>query len=685
MIPTETMAEHPATSPASMTGPEVELLLCCARSRTDPEMSSRIRKAARREIDWIQAIRLALRHGTLPPMSWNLQRICPDIVPSGVLEPLRTRCEAAAVEGRRLAEELVSILALLDSQDILAVPYKGPALAVRLYGDLSLRGFGDLDIVIRERDVLRARHLLVEWGYIPVRQLDGAKLIQDLGENHEMPFRRGDGNVRLDLHWRFTSRSVCLARDPERFLQHLETITIVGQEVRSLQLETYLLILSVHAAKHKWAQLKLICDIAEILAVPDLDWQYVLREAEDLGLKRALGTSVLLAQSTLETAVPAELAQEMQIDRPARILAEEVQAKLFEEADEHWAMEADYSFQFKLRERLRDRAKVFLRHWLPVLKPNERDRLFLPLPPALCFLYYLLRPVRLAWEGLSRRGQGRKKLRRAPPFELLLKPQKGWRPICLGELWQGRETFWFLVWRDIKIRYKQTLLGGLWAVLQPFLAMLIFSVFFNRFAGIVSDGVPYPLFAYAGLILWTFFSNSVTVSGSSLVGNQILVSKIYFPRMFIPLAGIAALLLDLFVSLAVLVALMVFYRRPLAASVLWLPLFLLGTVIAASGLGLLLSALNVRFRDVKYAVPFLLQMGLFVTPVIYPLRYVPVRYRLLLQLNPMTGMVEGFRSAALGGQTNWGPVCVSLVVSALLFIVSLFIFRRMERQFADVI
>jgi len=685
MIPTETMAEHPATSPASMTGPEVELLLCCARSRTDPEMSSRIRKAARREIDWIQAIRLALRHGTLPPMSWNLQRICPDIVPSGVLEPLRTRCEAAAVEGRRLAEELVSILALLDSQDILAVPYKGPALAVRLYGDLSLRGFGDLDIVIRERDVLRARHLLVEWGYIPVRQLDGAKLIQDLGENHEMPFRRGDGNVRLDLHWRFTSRSVCLARDPERFLQHLETITIVGQEVRSLQLETYLLILSVHAAKHKWAQLKLICDIAEILAVPDLDWQYVLREAEDLGLKRALGTSVLLAQSTLETAVPAELAQEMQIDRPARILAEEVQAKLFEEADEHWAMEADYSFQFKLRERLRDRAKVFLRHWLPVLKPNERDRLFLPLPPALCFLYYLLRPVRLAWEGLSRRGQGRKKLRRAPPFELLLKPQKGWRPIDLGELWQGRETFWFLVWRDIKIRYKQTLLGGLWAVLQPFLAMLIFSVFFNRFAGIVSDGVPYPLFAYAGLILWTFFSNSVTVSGSSLVGNQILVSKIYFPRMFIPLAGIAALLLDLFVSLAVLVALMVFYRRPLAASVLWLPLFLLGTVIAASGLGLLLSALNVRFRDVKYAVPFLLQMGLFVTPVIYPLRYVPVRYRLLLQLNPMTGMVEGFRSAALGGQTNWGPVCVSLVVSALLFIVSLFIFRRMERQFADVI
>jgi lipopolysaccharide transport system permease protein len=685
MIRTETMAEHAAAPQAAMTGPEAELLLCCARSRTDVDMSRLIRKAAQREVNWIQVIRLALRHGTLPLVSLNLQRTCPDLVPSGVLEPLRARCEGGAVEGWRLAEELVSILSLFESHNILAVPFKGPALAVRLYGDLSLREFGDLDIVVRERDVLQAYHLLLDWGYIPVRQLDATELSQKLRESHELPCCRSDGNARLDLHWRFTSRSACLAGDPERFLRHLETISIAGQEVRSLQLETYLLILSVHAAKHKWAQLKLICDIAEILAVPDLDWQYVLREAEDLGLKRALGTGVLLAQSTLGTAVPTKLAQELKIDRPARILAAGAQAKLFEEADEDWAVEADHTFQFQLRERLRDRAKVFLQHWLPLLKPNERDRLFLRLPPALCFLYYLLRPVRLACESLSREGQVRNKRRQAPPFELLLKPQKGWRPIDLGELWQGRETFWFLVWRDIKIRYKQTLLGGLWAVLQPFLAMLIFSVFFNRFAGIVSDGVPYPLFAYAGLILWTFFANSVSVAGSSLVGNQILVSKIYFPRMFIPLAPIAALLLDLLVSLAVLGVLMAFYRWPPTACVLWLPLFLLGTVFAASGLGLLLSALNVRFRDVKYAVPFLLQMGLLITPVIYPLRYVPDRYRLLLELNPMTGMIEGFRSAALGGQTNWGPVCVSLVVSALLFIVSLFIFRRMERQFADVI
>jgi lipopolysaccharide transport system permease protein len=686
MIRTETIPEYTAPPRAAMTGPEVELLLCCARTRTDPEVSDRIRKAAQKEIDWVQLIRLALRHGTLPLMSWNLDRICPDIVPNGVLEPLRTRYEAGAAEGRLLAEELVSILGLLDSQGIPAVPYKGPALAVKLYGDLSLRGFGDLDIVIHECDALRARHLLIDRGYTPAPQLGSTELTQYLRENHEMPFCRADGKARLDLHWRYTSRSACLAGDPERFLQHLEMISIAGGEVRSLRLETYLLVLSMHAAKHKWAQLKLICDIAEILAVPDLDWHYVLREADDLGLKRALGTGFLLAQGVLGAAVPAKLAQELKIDRVARALAEDARAELFEEADENWGAEADYTFQFELRERLRDRTKIFLQHWLPILKPNERDRLFLPLPRALSLLYYLVRPIRLVWESMGRRGQGgNTEPLRARPFELLLKPQKGWRPIDLRELWNGRETFGFLVWRDIKIRYKQTLLGGIWAVLQPFLAMLIFSVFFNRFAGIVSDGVPYPLFAYAGLILWTFFANSVSVSGNSLVGNQVLVSKIYFPRMFIPLASIAALLLDLLVSLAMLVALMVFYRWPLAAGVLWLPLFLLGTLIAASGLGLLLSALNVRFRDVKYAVPFFLQMGLFVTPVIYPLSYVPDRYRLLLELNPMTGMVEGFRSAALGGQTNWSAVCVSLVVSAVLFVVSLFIFRRMERHFADVI
>jgi hypothetical protein len=369
-------------------------------------MSRRIREAAQKEMDWVQFIRLALRHGTLPLTYWNLHRICPDIVPSNVLEPLRARHEAVAAEGRLLAEELVGILGLLDSQGIPAVPYKGPALAVRLYGDLSLRGFGDLDIVIGERDALRARHLLIDRGYAPALQLDSGELNQYLRDNHEMQFCRPDRNVRLDLHWRYTSRSACLAGDPERFLQHLETISIAGKEVRSLRLESYLLLLSMHAAKHKWAQLKLICDIAEILTVPDLDWHYVLHEADDLGLKRALGTGLLLAQGLLGAALPPKLARELKIDRTAKALAAQACTRLFEEPGESWGAEADYTFQFELRERFRDRTKIFLRHFLPKLKPNERDRVFLSMPRSLSVAYYVVRPVRLALERM--RGTDRK-------------------------------------------------------------------------------------------------------------------------------------------------------------------------------------------------------------------------------------------------------------------------------------
>jgi hypothetical protein len=306
----------------------------------------------------------------------------------------------AAAEGRLLAKELVGILGLLDSQGIQAVPYKGPALAVRLYGDLSLRGFGDLDIVVCELEALRARHLLIDRGYAPALQLDGSELNQFLRENHEMQFCRADRKVRLDLHWRFTSRSACLAGDPERFLQHFETISIAGKEVRSLRLETYLLVLSMHAAKHKWAQLKLICDIAEILAISDLDWHYVLHEADDLGLKRALGTSLLLAHGLLGAAVPPKLAQDLKIDRTAKALAAQACARIFEEPGESWGAEADYTFQFELRERYRDRAKIFLRHFLPKLEPNKRDRMFLSIPRSLSVAYYVVRPVRLALERM---------------------------------------------------------------------------------------------------------------------------------------------------------------------------------------------------------------------------------------------------------------------------------------------
>ena len=212
-------------------------------------------------------------------------------------------------------------------------------------------------------------------------------------------------------------------------------------------------------------------------------------------------------------------------------------------------------------------------------------------------------------------------------YELVIKPRRGWQAIDLKEALLYRELLGFLVWRDIKIRYRQTLLGGLWAVLQPLIGMAIFTFVFNRLAGVKSDGPPYPLFALAGLVPWTFFSNGVSNSSNSLVAHQQLVSKIYFPRVFIPLGSIAALAVDLCLSLGLLFCLMIYYHWSISYRALLLPFFALAAFLSASGVGLVLSALNVSFRDVKYVVPFLIQMGIFVTPVIYPIWYVPARWQ----------------------------------------------------------
>ena len=406
MIRNEIIPERTAQFRTAAPSAEMELLLCCARNRSSPEMSQRIREAARKEIDWFQFIRLALRHDILSLGYRNLRRICPDIVPSGVLQPLRARHEAEAAEGRRLAKELVDILGFLDSRGIPAIPFKGPALAVRLYGDLSLRGFGDLDILIDEQDVVRGRRLLIDWGYAP-EWVETGELNQFLREKHELLLYRVDGKVRLDLHWRFTNRSACLAGDPDRFLQHqhLETISIAGKEVRSLRLETYLLLLSMHAAKHQWVQLKFLCDIAEILATPDLDWHHVLQEAGDLGLKRALGTGLLLAQGLLGAALPTKLAQNLKIDRTAKLLAAQANTQLFAEPGERWGLQGGLTCQLEIRERFQDRTKILLRYFLQKLKPSERDRWFLPMPKFLSLAYYFIRPVRLVLQKMGRTEQ----------------------------------------------------------------------------------------------------------------------------------------------------------------------------------------------------------------------------------------------------------------------------------------
>src|SRR5208283_3141387 len=288
---------------------EVDLLLSCARTEITPEISDRIRAIVRTGIDWIALIRLAMHHDVMPLLYRNLQKICPESVPENVLRPLRNRYYVQAAQARRRTGELARILPLFEEHDILAVPYKGPVLAQRLYGDLSLREFGDLDIMILERDVPRAKDLIQHLGYEVIFLKDTDQLAEHVRANRELIFNHRSDGTRLELHWRFALQSLCVRHDPERFLQRFERIWLAGAQVPSLPLEVYFLILSLHATKHKWRQLKLICDIAEILGHCDLDWRYVLREADDQGLKRMLAVGALLAEDSLEVVIPAELAR----------------------------------------------------------------------------------------------------------------------------------------------------------------------------------------------------------------------------------------------------------------------------------------------------------------------------------------------------------------------------------------
>ncbi len=273
----------------------------------------------------------------------------------------------------------------------------------------------------------------------------------------------------------------------------------------------------------------------------------------------------------------------------------------------------------------------------------------------------------------------------AATFELVIRPRKGWQPVDLKEIWLYHELLGFLVWRDIKIRYKQTALGGLWAILQPLVAMLIFGALFGRITGMKGDGSPYPLFVFAGLVPWTFFANAVSLSSNSLVGSEQMIRKIYFPRILVPLGSIFALGLDLIISLGFMALLMLYYRWHVTLALLWIPFLLIGTLLATSGIGLFLSALNVQYRDVKYVVPFFTQMAFFLTPVLYPMSNAPTKLRVFLILNPMSGVVEGFRHALLGSPISWELVIVSTIVCIFLFVGGMYFFRRRERLFADLI
>lgn len=272
------------------------------------------------------------------------------------------------------------------------------------------------------------------------------------------------------------------------------------------------------------------------------------------------------------------------------------------------------------------------------------------------------------------------------PWDTVLLPSKGWVPLHLGELKTYHELLYFLIWRNIKIRYKQTVLGAAWAVIQPFFTMVVFSIFFGRLAHISSGDVPYPIFAYTALVPWTFFANALTQASNSVLEHERMITKIYFPRLLLPMSAVLSGLLDLLISFTILIGMMIWYQRLPTVNIWLVPFFVLMATLTAIGVSLWLSALNVQYRDVRYVIPFLVQFWLFSTPIAYPSSLVPEKWRALYGLNPMAGVVEGFRWALLGDTSVSMPmVFVSFFVVIVVLISGLYYFRRMEETFADVV
>lgn len=267
-----------------------------------------------------------------------------------------------------------------------------------------------------------------------------------------------------------------------------------------------------------------------------------------------------------------------------------------------------------------------------------------------------------------------------------IEPARGWMPLRLRELWEYRELLYFLTWRDIKVRYKQTLLGASWAIIQPFFTMLVFSLFFGRLAKVPSDGIPYPIFAYAALVPWTFFANALTQSSNSLVQGSNLIKKVYFPRLALPISTVLGGVVDFVLAFSVLLLMMVYYGITPTGNIVFLPFLLLLAFATSLGVGLWLSAMNVRYRDVRYAVPFLTQFWMFATPVAYSSTLLDEPWRTVYGINPMVGVVEGFRWALVGTDTAPGPIiAVSTLVAVAILVSGAFYFRRMEKTFADVV
>jgi len=269
----------------------------------------------------------------------------------------------------------------------------------------------------------------------------------------------------------------------------------------------------------------------------------------------------------------------------------------------------------------------------------------------------------------------------------IIRARRGFARLNLAEMWEYRELIYFLAWRDVLVRYKQTVIGVLWALVRPFITIVIFTIVFGRFAHVPSGPIPYPVLALAGLLAWQLFSTAFSESSSSVVGNAQLVSKIYFPRLIMPVSAIVTALADFFVALAMLAVLMAWYRVPVSASVIWLPLFILLCLVIALGSGIWFAALYVRYRDIRHVIPFIVQLGLYISPVGFPSSVVPERWRFLYSLNPMVGVIDGFRWSLFGGRNPiYLPgLAISIVLSILILIGGAYYFRNTERLFADII
>ena len=267
-----------------------------------------------------------------------------------------------------------------------------------------------------------------------------------------------------------------------------------------------------------------------------------------------------------------------------------------------------------------------------------------------------------------------------------IEPSKGWVSLKLRELWDYRELLYFLIWRDVKVRYKQTVLGASWAIIQPFFTMVVFSLFFGKLAKVPSDGVPYPIFSYTALVPWAFFANGLNQASNSLVSGSNLIKKVYFPRLAMPIASVLGGFVDFFLAFALLVGMMLYYGMTPTFNVIWLPFFLLLSFVTSLGVSLWLSAMYVQFRDVRHIIPFLTQLWLFATPIAYPSSLLSEPWRTIYGMNPMAGVVEGFRWALLGiGQTPGPIILVSSMTAVALLFSGAFYFRRMEKTFADVV